>query len=383
MKNIFVLSLLFVALNVGAKSPKYIFYFIGDGMGVNHVALTRAAVSAKNGEIGYGKLSFTDFPVFGVAYTYAGTRLTTCSAAAGTALATASKTSIGTIGMDADHKNNLNSVAVAAKNSGKKVGIITSVSIDHATPAAFYAHQPSRNQYSEIANWISKANFELYAGSGLLKITPNFYDSLQKHCGYSIFRGEDAQLSGEKVVWVEKKGKKPDAFSLAIDRTDDDMALPDVVEKSIEFLDNKNGFFMMVEGGQIDWAAHANDAASIVYEMLDFSEAIEEAIEFYKKHPNETLIVITADHETGGLALGRDDRGYDTNLEKLFDQGGSQDKVGKEKCKEINKAAGVGFTTGSHTAAFVPVYAIGVGSEKFVGEQNNIDIPKAIFELLK
>lgn len=383
MRKIFILSLLFATLIAGAKSPKYIFYFIGDGMGINHVALTRAAVSAKQGQIDYEKLSFTDFPVFGVAYTHAGTRLTTCSAAAGTALATAQKTSIGTIGMDAEHKNNINSIAVAAKNSGKKVGIITSVSIDHATPAAFYAHQPDRNQYNQIANWIPKANFDLYAGSGLLKITPNFYDSLQKHCGYSVFRGKDAKLSGQKVVWVEEEGKKSDAFSLAIDRAEDDMALPEVVEESIEFLDNKNGFFMMVEGGQIDWAAHANDAASIVYEMLDFSKAIEEAVEFYKKHPSETLIVITADHETGGLALGRDDRGYDTNLEKLFDQGGSQDKVGQEKCKEINKAAGVGFTTGSHTAAFVPVYAIGVGSEKFAGEQNNIDIPKAIFELLK
>lgn len=383
MKKIFILFFALLAVSAQAKSPKYVFYFIGDGMGFNHLAMTRGAIFAKNDKIEFADLSFTKFPVMGMARTYAGTRLVTCSAAAGTALATGQKTSIGTIGMNADHSKNINSVAVAAKKANKKVGIITSVSIDHATPAAFYAHQPSRSDYRQIAEWIPKANFDLYAGSGCLKITNNFYDSLAKNCGYTIARGSDAELTGEKVVWIEKEGAKTDAFSLAIDRKDGDMALAEVVEESIDFLDNKNGFFMMVEGGQIDWAAHANDAASIMHEVLDFSEAVKKAYQFYLEHPNETLIVITADHETGGLALGRDDRGYDTNLEKLYDQEGSKGVVGKERCKEVNKAAGVGFTTGSHTASFVPVYAIGVGAEKFAGEINNIDIPNTIFEFYK
>lgn len=383
MKKFFILFLSLVTFNVWAQNPKYIFYFIGDGMGVNHLSLTRGAVSAKDGKIGFSELSFTDFPVLGLAKTHALTRLTTCSAAAGTALASGNKTSIGTIGMNATHDANFNSVAVAAKKNGKKVGIITSVSIDHATPAAFYAHQPKRSQYKEIANWIPKADFDLYAGSGLLEISPTYLDSVKSNFGYTIFRGANVTLSGNKAIWIEEEGKNADNFALAIDRKDGDMALPAVVKESIKFLDNKDGFFMMVEGGQIDWAAHANDAAGIIYEVLDFSEAVAEAIEFYKKHPTETLIVITADHETGGLSLGRKDRGYDTNLELLFTQGGSRGVVGDEKANQINKDAGIRFPTDAHTAAFVPVYAIGVGSENFRGELDNTDIPNAIFNLLK
>lgn len=384
MKKIIALSLvLFLAISGSAQSPKYIFYFIGDGMGFNHVALARGAASAKDSTIEFKHLSFTQFPVVGMVRTFAGDRLTTCSAAAGTALATGHKTSIGTIGMDVDHKNNLESVAVVAKKAGMKAGVITTVSIDHATPAAFYAHAKSRSKYDVIASWIVKAGLDLYAGSGLLKITENFYDSISKNYNFNVCRGNEAKLIGQKLVWIENQGKKVDALSLAIDRQKGDMNLPDMVEKSIEFLDNKNGFFLMAEGGQIDWAAHANDAASIVCEVEDFSEAIGEAVDFYNEHPNETLIVITADHETGGLALGRDDRGYDTNLELLYTQGGSKNVVGKDKCELINKSAGVGFTTGAHTAAFVPVYAIGVGCEKFRGELNNIDIPRLMIELIK
>lgn len=383
-KTIATLLLLFIVAISYAKSPKYIFYFIGDGMGLAHIQTAQAALAAKKGEIGFEKLEFTQFPYSSMVSTYCTTKLITDSAAAGTALASGEKTSVGTIGMNSTHTYNLISVAVEAKNSGMKVALLTTVSIDHATPAAFYAHQPSRNQYKEIADWLPKAGFDLYAGAGLLKISPTYYDSITKNCGYKVVRGKDAELKAEKIVWIEKEGKKASKLALAIDRTDDDMTLAEMTEKAIEFLekDAQKGFFMMVEGGQIDWAAHSNDAASIVHEVIDFDHAIASALEFYEEHPEETLIIVTADHETGGMTLGVGERGYDTKLEILFTQKGSKDIVTEQECARINNIAGVGFTSGSHTAISVPLYAIGVGAEFFNGAIDNTDIAKYISSLI-
>lgn len=385
MKKILsAILLLFTIVTCGAKSPKYIFYFIGDGMGFSHVQMTQGALAARDQTIGFAPLGFTTFPVCGWATTHCATRLTTDSAAAGTALASGEKTSVETIGMNTDHSANLESIAVKAKAQGRKVGVLTTVSIDHATPAAFYAHVPDRNQYTEIAAWIPKAGFDLYAGSGLIGNNPDsIYNALQKQ-GYTIVRGKKAQLSKNKTVWVQEKDKNAGNLPLAIDRKPDDITLTDLVEKSIEYLKNSpKGFFIMAEGGQIDWAAHSNDAGSITHEVLDFDQAIKVAIEFYNTHPEETLIVITADHETGGLTLGRGDRGYDTNLEKLFDQKGSKDVVGNEIVKQIHHDAGVAFTSGKHTAAIVPVFAIGQGAEQFNGAMDNTDIPKRMLQVMQ
>lgn len=376
--------LIALTLTVSAKSPKYIFYFIGDGMGFAQIYMTQASIAAKDGKIGYAPLSFSDFPAKGWATTHAANRLTTCSAAAGTALATGHKTSIGTIGMNTDHSANLTSIAVKAKEMGRKVGIMTSVSIDHATPASFFAHAKSRSEYKKIADWIPTAGFDFYAGSGLLNVSENYYDSISKNCGYTVVRGKDAQIEGNKIVWVERKDKSAESLAMKINRKDDDMTLPGILDEAIDFMeDAPKGFFMMIEGGQIDWAAHTNDAASIMGEVVDLSQAVAKALEFYHKHPKETLIVITADHETGGLALGRNDRGYDTNLEKLFDQKASKTIIGDETVTKINQNAGVDFTSGSHTAIPVPVFAIGVGSQYFVGEMDNTDIPNRILKLMQ
>lgn len=424
--------LLFLQTAHAVKPPKYIFLFIGDGMGHAHVALTQAALAAKDGKIGYSPLSFTQFPEVGYATTNAANRLTTCSAAAGTALATGNKTSINTIGMNTDRTQNLESVAVKAKQKGMKVGITSSVSIDHATPASFYAHCPNRNMSYEIAQWAAKTGFDLYASSGLLK--PNqersIYEIL-KDSAYNVVYGSGVSLNGNKVFWQQELSANQDALPLAIDSKKGDLTLSEITEKSINFLNNKQGFFLMVEGGQIDWAAHANDAASIVHETKDFSDAIARAVEFYNQHPKETLIIVTADHETGGLTLGLNSRGYDTNLEKLFSQKMSKGKlesalkatinwdeakatlrsalgfwdnieltakeelellVAYERKAEnaapvainiLHTKAGVGFTTGSHTPIYVPVYAIGVGSEQFSGAIDNTDIPNKIKQMIK
>lgn len=430
-----LLFAIFTTIAVHAvKSPKYIFLFIGDGMGHNHISLTEAALAARNGKIGYEPLNFTQFPSVGFITTNAATRLTTCSAAAGTALATGTKTSIGTIGMNADHTANLESVAVLAKRKGMKVGITTSVSIDHATPAAFYAHAEDRNMSYEIAQWAPRAGFDLYASAGLLKAKADGKRSIYEilaDSSYTIVRGAGAELRGNKVFWEQSEGCKTDALPLAIDSKKGDLTLGEITEKSIQFLDNKKGFFLMVEGGQIDWQGHANDAAGIVHETQDFAGAIAKALSFYEAHPTETLIIVTADHETGGLALGVDSRGYDTSLELLFAQKLSKgeleraikytkswqeakqilteqmgfwgvvpisakqelelmiayerksENAAKLAIKMLDEKAGIGFTTGSHTATYVPVFAIGAASELFRGRGDNTDIAKKISLLIK
>lgn len=441
-----------------AQQAKYVFYFIGDGMGVNQVNGTEMYLAEQKGRIGVEPLLFTQFPAVGVATTFSATNSVTDSSAAGTALATGVKTYNGAIGMD-DQKNVIQSVAEKAKKAGKKVGVATSVSVDHATPAAFYAHQPNRSMYYEIALDLPKAGFDFYAGGGFLKPTttadkkkaPSIFPIMEE-AGYTIARGVDdykaKAAQAERMVLIQKAGASPSCLPYAIDRKEGDMSLAEITESAISFLTKgKNkGFFLMVEGGKIDWACHANDPATTFTEVIDMDNAIKVAYEFYKKHPKETLIVVTADHETGGLGLGTGK--YELHLKALDNQEKSQDKLSiavtdlrkakKNKVtwedakalltemmgfwKELpltweqermlrdefeqsftnkkvvfeeslyskteplaacakrvmSQIAMVGWTSGSHTAGYVPVYAVGAGSKEFAGKYDNTEIPKRI-----
>ena len=328
------------------KKAKYVFYFIGDGMGVNQVNGTEMYLAEQEGRIGIKALNFTPFPVTNFATTYSKYNSVTCSAAAGTALATGTKTKNGTIGMDSLRKAPLYSVAVKAKQAGKKVGITTSVSVDHATPAAFYAHQPDRNMYYEIATDLPKTGFDLYAGSGFLQprnkkdsTAAVIYDIL-KDSGYMVLRGveEFVTKSGdaEKVVFIQNENADQGSLPYALDRKPGDLTLAQITENAIRFLsrDNQDGFFLMVEGGKIDWACHNNDAATTFHEVLDMAQAVQKALEFYQQHPEETLIVITADHETGGIALGTGK--YALNLKALQHQKASKEQL-TAKIKALRK----------------------------------------------
>ncbi|MDE5944659.1 MAG: alkaline phosphatase [Rikenella sp.] len=444
MKKTLILLFLLVGTLVGraGEQPKYIFYFIGDGMGHNALALTEACLASDEGDdVAFGSLRFTRFPAVGFATTWCATRRMTDSAAAGTALASDQKTSVGTIGMNTDHTEPIHSIAVAAKEHGMRSGVATSVSIDHATPASFFGHQPNRGMYHEIGMDAATEGLDLYAGSGFLKPEApadaadrrSVYDALSE-AGYSICRG-DVKLKGKRVVLVQDTTADASKLPLAIDRQPGDLTLPAITRRSIDFLmrdgGSKNGFFLMVEGGQIDWAAHDNDAASLVQEVLDFDEAIDVAVKFYQKHPTETLIVITADHETGGLALGRGNLGYDTYfgllaaqrcskgalrtaIEKTTDWTaartllneqmgfGGQIELKPEEWTRLEKVyaerpsrtadlaveilahhTGTGWTTGSHTATYVPVFAIGASSELFNGRQDNTEIAAKLRRLIE
>ena len=457
-RHVAVLLVIFLVSTVWAQQAKYVFYFIGDGMGVNQVNGTEMYLAEQEGRIGVKPLLFTTFPAGTMATTFSATNSVTDSSAAGTALATGEKTYNGAVSMD-DDKNVLSTVAERAKKAGRKVGIATSVSVDHATPAAFYAHQPNRSRYYEIALDLPKAGFDFYAGSGFLKPTttadkkeaPNVFPIIEE-AGYTIARGLDEYkekaADAKKMILIQKEGAEPSCLPYAIDHEEGDLTLPEITESAVSFLSkgNKKGFFLMVEGGKIDWACHSNDPVTVFEEVIDLDNAVRVAYEFYKKHPKETLIVVTADHETGGMGLGIGK--YELHLKSLLNQKQSQDllskaitdlrkdKAGKASWNEIkdlltekmgfwkelpltweqekmlrdeyeqsfvknkvvfeeslyarteplaaaarkvmSQIAMVGWTSSSHTAGYVPVFAIGAGADLFTGKRDNTEIPKRI-----
>lgn len=326
-----LLSLALLAVSaLGAlaqQTPKYVFYFIGDGMGVNQVNGTETYLAALEGRIGVKPLCFGDFPYTAFVTTYSASNGVTDSAAGGTALATGCKTYNGALGVRPDSVTAVSSVAVWAKQAGAAVGVTTSVSVDHATPASFYAHQNYRGKYYEVGTDLVASDFDFFAGSDFLKPkNPNGGPDLYAQCataGFTIARGyKDYQKKMKKadrmiMLQTEEASKRDrSALPYAIDRKKGDMTLQEITRAGINFLTKKNPdrFFLFVEGGKIDWACHANDPATVFKEVIDMDDAVRVAYEFYCQHPDETLIVITADHETGGLSIGNGSYNLATNL---------------------------------------------------------------------
>lgn len=395
--------LLFVAVAImavsctGDKQAKYVFYFIGDGMGFSHISLTEGYKATAEAKIGNEPLCFSQFPVMGMATSYSANKYITCSSAAGTALATGSKTNNGMLGTAPD-SSNLTAISYKIHNAGFPVGITTSVTIDHATPGSFFANSSARSDYYSIGEQLATSGFEFFGGGGFYgakdkrEAEKSLYD-LAAENGYSIAYGVDeyakakerakAADGSQKMILFQKMEKRNNDLPYVLEREEGDLELPQVVGKAIDFLDNSKGFFLMVEGGKIDWAAHANDLSGTIFEMLDFDQAIAVAYEFYKKHPEETLIVVTADHETGGVTLGRK-KGYvyDLSVVKKAGQAAEGTDV-SNYMNDISKdslsvVAKIGWTTTSHTGGAVPVFAVGAGSQMFAGRQDNTDIPKKI-----
>lgn len=309
---------------------KYVFYFIGDGMAMPQIGSTeifKGTINSTN-KMNRGKVNFSSFPNLGMQTNNSANTFITDSAAAGTALATGHKTNNEVLGMDPSKTKRLKTIAERAKEQGKKIGIVTSVSLDHATPGAFYAHEPSRKNYYEIGRALINSGFNYFAGGGLLSPKgkhndqPNLFD-LAKECGYQIANSKEdiLKVSGDKVIAVNPSLAQEQAMQYNVDNdVDQPLGLDDLTRKGIELLDNENGFFMMVEGGKIDWACHANDSVTAIHEVLGFEKAISEALKFYAQHPNETLIVVTGDHETGGMTIGFSGTHYSTSFSQLNNQ---------------------------------------------------------------
>ncbi|MCD8036143.1 MAG: alkaline phosphatase [Clostridiales bacterium] len=318
------------------ETPKYIFLFIGDGMSYPQIQLSNYYLSAladtNDNDIveSQKNLTFLDFPVAGSAQTYDSSSFCPDSASTATSISTGNKTYSGTINMDETKTVSYETIAEKLKSQlGYEIGIVTSVNLNHATPAAFYAHQASRNSYYEIGEELIASGFDYFAGGGLLKPTGTDGDQtslyeLAEEAGYDVIftQAEAEQVSADagKTIIIDENLADGSAMSYDIDLEDGQWALKDYVKKGIEVLDNDNGFFMMVEGGKIDWACHANDAASTITDTIALDEAVQEAVAFYNEHPDETLIIVTGDHETGGLTIGFAGTDYDTFLTNIENQ---------------------------------------------------------------
>ncbi|MDR1416509.1 MAG: alkaline phosphatase [Prevotellaceae bacterium] len=450
MKKIFIFTVFTLSVTLAYSQAKYVFLFIGDGMGFGAVTLTEDYLAAQNAEaVGSGTLTFSTFPSAGFSTTYSASSLVTCSSASGTAFACGSKTRNGRLGVNEDVTESFTSIAYRLKEKGYKVGITTSVSIDHATPAAFYAHQPSRSMYYEVAQDLAKSGFDFFSGAGLLSpqgnegLQENVFDLIAEN-GYTVVRSlADCQSStAPKLLLLQPESKPQKAYPYVIDKSSDDYTLAQTTTLAIEKLQNSKGFFLLVEGGKIDWASHSNDAGSMVREVVDLSDAVKVALEFYRKYPKQTLIVVTADHETGGLGVGSGEGG-DIGIQGLERQKASEERLTQELEKTISYSElkvwlaenmgitisysdevalrslfatsaesapatddtpctlkstetltkgimrivsaknGGSYSTFGHTGTMVPVYAIGEGSELFRGKIDNTDIPKKIAKAAK
>ena len=308
-------------------SPKYVFMFIGDGMSSPQVNSAQVFNGCnESGLIDLKELTFTQFPVVGIQYTQDATSFAPDSASTATSLSSGFKTHSGVIGMGIDKTTKGTTIAEMLRDKGWKIGIVSTVTINHATPAAYYAHVASRNDYYEIGLQMAASDFD-YFGGGSVNQADNgdksIYEVLEDN-GYLVTNDRDTILSlnsdSGKVYAYSPVLQDDGAMMYALDAEDDQLQLKDFVRKGIDVLENETGFFMMVESGKIDWAGHANDALANIYDTLAFDEAIQVAVEFAKQHPEETLIVVTGDHETGGMTIGYAATGYDTAFDILRNQ---------------------------------------------------------------
>ena len=395
-KIILIIAAIAMALSLNScqekkeESPraKYIFLMIGDGMGASHVAVAESYLSAKAGKIGGEQLTMTQFPYYGTCTTHCLDKTITCSAASGTAIASGQKTLYSRLGCDADF-NRLESMAFPLKEEGYKIGIMSSVPITHATPAAFYASTPDRGDGYGIMKQIPDSGFDFFGGSGFedmfgkdgQQLGADKY--LEQH-GYEVCFGPEEFLAAadtcERIVFCQQNSKAEDAKAYVSEEADaEDITLAEMLQLAINYLGDEEPFFIMCEGGDIDWESHSSYTMPMIEKVISFDNAIAVAYEFYKAHPEETLIVVTADHETGGVAIGQGESWSNTfidwiKIEEEWEKNKEKYLQDSKANREFNEASHIGWTTSYHTGGAVPVFSIGKGAEKFMGRIDNADI---------
>ncbi|MCX7813153.1 MAG: alkaline phosphatase [Pseudothermotoga sp.] len=425
MKKLLTVLLLFASIVLVLAHVKNVIYFIGDGMGFNHVYLA----SILEGR----PLNMMKTQYVGIVRTFSANTWVTDSAAAGTALASGFKTKNGMIGM-LPNGEPVPSIAEVLKSYGVKVGIVVTCRITHATPAAFYGHVPDRDMENELAEQLIKSDFDVIMGGGLRHFIPASVKgssrkdekdllALAKERGYTLVtkKSELAQITSGKVLALFASSH----LAPASERTGEQPMLYEMVQKALELL-SKDGepFFLIVEGSQIDWEAHGNDPYGVWKEVVEFDKAIGVALEFAKKNP-DTLIIVTSDHETGGLSTSTGT--YMLEVEKLrkfkantdwflarynidekqkflagvkeyydiemtdeeYEQLLNIKKTAKTAYdlpnafgRYISSKALLGWTTFDHTGDPVPLFAFGPGAEHFTGWLDNTDIPRTIARLM-
>jgi len=453
--------------NADHATPKNIILLIGDGLGFSQRQITEYYNMNVNGS--KDKLVMNQLPEGGINSTHAANTLIVDSAAAGTALASGVKTNNGVVGKDADLKD-VKTLVELAEEAGQATGLVTTTRLTHATPAAFASHNESRGNENEIAYDYLDSGVDFFAGGGLRHFLPqdfpkdtvdytgntikskrkddtNLVTEFEK-IGYTTFTGNDG-ADAFKNAKFEEGDKVFAAFTYThlpyeIDRVNSYPELPSIAEMTSQAIDllsqDEDGFFLMVEGGRIDHAAHANDLAGVINDTLAFDAAVKEAYDFYMANPKDTLVIVVGDHETGGLGLGMDAQGYFVDVESVKDvtasiedqlmygndlsyTGDKEDFLSKladnydlkelsasesmkldiaMKSEDKGQTAGyygvspvaltvshilstranVHWTTTIHTGAAIPFTAIGNGADAFNGYIDNTDIAKTLADLM-
>ena len=436
-------------------TPKYVFYLIGDGLGAAQRQIAEYYLQYQTGNT-TTKLAMNQMPVAGLNTTFSLNTLITDSAAAGTALACGIKTNNGVIAQTADGKD-ATTLIEAVQGIGYATGIVTSTRITHATPAVFASHNVSRDDENAIAEDFLSSGVDFIAGGGLRNFIPNTDEKSKREddtdlvagfeeAGYTVFTGEEGTTdfasyepeAGDQVFAAFTYSHMP----YEVDRANSDtdlMSLSEITETAVDLLSqDKDGFFLMVEGGRIDHACHPNDIVGTVYDTLEFDEVVQVAMDFYNEHPEETLIVVVGDHETGGMGLGfatdyflnvdeidgitasfEEGYGYGyeaggdreayfeylesvgiTNLtdeEKALIEAG-MDLVDEEVVSEgndyayneaglavndvISQRVGIQWTTYAHTGTQIPFGVMGVSQSAFGGFMDNTEIAQTLAEIL-
>ncbi len=459
LSKAFLLSTLFVSMAAGsvfAATPKYVFYFIGDGLGASQRQVAEYYAQQVAGDKKL-KLAMNQMAVAGINTTYSSDSLVTDSAAAGTALATGYKTNNGVISQ-LPNGENVKSLIEAAEEQGWATGIVSTTRLTHATPAVFASHNKSRNAENDIAADMSDSGVDFFAGGGFRHFVKKDGEFKSKRkddrdlikemasSGYHTFVGEKSSTAFKNFA-PEKDAKVFAALTYShipyeLDRINDKdstiPALSEMTAKGIEVLMSHNApFFFMVEAGRIDHACHANDVAGSIYDTLALDDSIKVALDFYQRHPEETLIVLVGDHETGGLGLGFAKNYFlkmeavqatkasiedvmakvysgdvDAYLNTVAERFGLADMTDGEKARLVEAAklqdagakdaamygsysptqvavahilserANVEWTTFAHTATQIPMGAVGVDAMNFMGFKDNTEIAKTMADVL-
>ncbi|MBB6462615.1 alkaline phosphatase [Flammeovirga kamogawensis] len=336
-----------IASKSKAKRPKNIIVMISDGTGTSQFF---TAIAANNNQA-----YIEQMPITGFSKTASKNKFTTDSAAGGSAIATGHKSNNGEIGLD-ENGQPAKTLLEMCDEQGKSTGLIATSSITHATPASFIAHQPSRKMNDEIAADFMKTDIDVFIGGGKKhfgdrKDGKDLLNELDKK-GYKIAYTIDevtATTNGKLAGLLADNAMPP--------YTERGDVLPNAANTAVKLLNqNKEGFFLMVEGSQVDWGGHNNNTELLITEMQDFDYTLGEMLKFAEKD-GETLIVVTADHETGGFSVNGGDPAKNTLV--------------------------TSYTSTHHTATMVPVFAYGPGAEEFSGIYENTEIAKKIMKLMK
>lgn len=410
MLAVFTFSTFVLALNV--------IFLIGDGMAVNQLALA----SILEGKV----LQTMKLPYSGITLTYSADSWVTDSAPAGTALASGFKTLNKAIGILPNNESVL-SMMQLAKNLGYKTGIVVTCRVTHATPASFYGHVANRDDELVLAKQLSEAGIDVIFGGGYSYFLPETKGGMRKdgqdliqemiNQGYQYLtkKSELNTITSAKILGLFA----PSHLEPVTDRPIEQPTLDIMTKKALEIL-SKSGedFILMVEGSQIDWEAHANDFYGVWKEVIEFDNAVKVAIDFAKQDGN-TLVIVTGDHETGGLSLSKG--GYSILVDQAKKAKGTttmflkrfkieekekfiaglkewygidisekeyevltkipSGELRRELARFVSNKVGFGWTTFDHTAGPVPVYAFGPGAHYFTGFMDNTDVAKLIMRL--